>query len=67
MQLPLSILVVDDEIDLGLILKQFLYRLGFNVVYFTNPSFAFEHLRNSNNDYALIITDLRMPGMSGIH
>ena len=66
MQLPLSILVVDDEIDIGLLLKQFLHRLGFNVVSFTNSLLAFEHLKHNYSDYSLIITDLRMPGMSGI-
>jgi DNA-binding NtrC family response regulator len=45
MQLPLSILVVDDEIDIGLLLKQFLPRYGFNVVSFTNSLLAFEHLK----------------------
>jgi len=64
--LPLSILVVDDEVDLGLLLKQFLQGLGFNVVSFTNSLLAFEHLKNSNNNYSLIITDLRMPGISGL-
>ena len=66
MQAPLSILVVDDEIDLGLILKQFLHGLGINVVSFTSSLLAFEHLKNSHKNYSLIITDLRMPGMSGI-
>ena len=62
----MSILVVDDEVDLGLLLKQFLQGLGFNVVSFTNSLLAFEHLKNSNNNYSLIITDLRMPGISGL-
>jgi two-component system cell cycle response regulator CpdR len=66
MQLPMSILVVDDEIDLGLILKQFLQGFGFNVVSFTNSLLAFEHLKHNHKNYSLIITDLRMPGISGI-
>jgi two-component system cell cycle response regulator CpdR len=66
MQLPLSILVVDDEIDLGLLLKQFLHGLGFDVVSFTNSLLAFEHLKHNHKSYSLIITDLRMPGLSGI-
>ncbi len=66
MQLPLSILVVDDEVDIGFLMKQFLHDLGFNAVSFTCPLLAFEHLKNSHKNYSLIITDLRMPGMSGI-
>ncbi len=67
MQLPLSILVVDDEVDISLLLKQFLHGLGINAVSFTNPLFTFEHLKNSHINYSLIITDLRMPGMTGIN
>ena len=66
MQAPLSILVVDDEVDIGLLLKQFLHGLGINAVSFTSSLLAFEHLKNSHKNYSLIITDLRMPGMSGI-
>ncbi len=66
MQAPLSILVVDDEVDIGLLLKQFLLGLGINAVSFTSSLLAFEHLKNSHKNYSLIITDLRMPGMSGI-
>ena len=62
----MSILVVDDEVDLGLLLKHFLQGLGYNVVSFTSSLLAFEHLKNSNNNYSLIITDLRMPGISGL-
>lgn len=66
MQLPSSILVVDYEVDLGLLLKQFLHGLGFNAVSFTSPLLAFKHLKHSHSNYSLIITDLRMPGTSGI-
>jgi len=66
MQLSLSVLVVDDEVDIGLLLKQFLHGLGINTVSFTSPLLAFEHLKNSHKNYSLIITDLRMPGISGI-
>jgi DNA-binding NtrC family response regulator len=66
MQLPLSILIVDDEVDIGLLLKQFLHGLGINTVSFTCPLLAFEHLKNNHKNYSLVITDLRMPGMTGI-
>src|SRR6185312_1476539 len=59
MQLPLSILVVDDEVDISMLLKQFLLGLGINAVSFTNPLLAFEHLKNSHLNYSLIITDLK--------
>ena len=63
----MSILVIDDEVDLGLLLKQFLNKTGFNAISFADPLLAFEHLKDSSkNEYSLIITDLRMPGISGL-
>jgi DNA-binding response OmpR family regulator len=66
MQLPLQILLIDDESDLVLLLKQFLNKMGFDTISFTSPLLAFEHIKNNLNKYSLIITDLRMPGISGI-
>ena len=57
-QLPLSILLKDDEADLILHLKQFLYKRDFNTVSFTNPLLAFEHLKYSHRNYSLILMDL---------
>ena len=66
MQLPLQILLVDDELDLVSLLKLFLNKIGFDTISFTSPLLAFEHLKNNINKYSLIITDLSMPGISGI-
>jgi CheY-like chemotaxis protein len=62
----MSIVVIDDEVDLCLIFKQFLQDIGYNAVSFTDSSLAYEHLKHNHNNYSLIMTDLRMPGMSGI-
>ncbi|MDQ4073486.1 MAG: response regulator [Thermoproteota archaeon] len=61
-----SILVVDDEESLANMFRQFLVNQGFDAIYFTDPLLACEHYRCNPNKYSLIITDLRMPGMSGI-
>jgi two-component system cell cycle response regulator CpdR len=66
MQLPLQILLIDDESDLVLLLTQFINKMGFDTISFTSPLLAFEHIKNNLNKYSLIITDLRMPGISGI-
>lgn len=67
MHLPMSALAIDDDADIAFLLKQFLEKMGYNAVSFTNPMLAFEHLQNNNQKtYSLIITDLRMPGMSGL-
>ena len=61
-----GIIVVDDELDLAFLYKQFLTGSGFNAVSFTDPLLAFEHFKHNTDAYCLLITDLRMPGMSGL-
>lgn len=60
-----SILVVDDELDIVLIFKQALIRQGYTVFGFTDPLLALEHFKLNSSDYGLVITDVRMPRMSG--
>jgi len=60
-----SILVVDDELDIVLIFKQALNRQGYTVLGFTDPLLALEHFKLNSSDYGLVITDVRMPRMSG--
>ena len=59
------ILVVDDELDIVLIFKQALSRQGYTVFGFTDPLLALEHFKANSADYSLVITDVRMPRMSG--
>lgn len=59
-------MVVDDEQELSTLFKEYLSIQGFKVVSFTNPVIALEHFKNNSNDFSLIITDLRMPGLNGI-
>jgi DNA-binding NtrC family response regulator len=60
-----SILVVDDELDIVLIFKQALSRQGYTVFGFTDPLLALEHFKVNSATYGLVITDVRMPKMSG--
>ena len=57
-QLPLPILLKYDEDDLIVHLKQFLNKMRFNTVSFTDPLLAFEHLKYSHRNYSLILKDL---------
>lgn len=66
MQIPLSILIVDDEEELAALYKEFIIKMGYDAVSFTNPQLAFEHYKQCVDKYSLIITDLRMPGMCGL-
>jgi CheY-like chemotaxis protein len=61
-----SILVLDDEFDLSMLVKHILRRDNFNNVFaFTDPFLALEHFKINHKDYSLIISDIRMPIMNG--
>jgi DNA-binding response OmpR family regulator len=61
-----SILVLDDEFDLSMLVKQILRKDNFkNVFAFTDPLLALEHFKINHKDYSLIISDIRMPIMNG--
>jgi DNA-binding response OmpR family regulator len=60
------IIIVDDEIDIASLLKKFFINSGFDAISFTDPSTALEHFTHLHDRYSLVITDLRMPGMSGL-
>jgi len=57
------ILVVDDEEDLLVSFKEILEEEGYKVDIESNPVKAVEMVKN--NDYDLIISDLKMPGLTG--
>lgn len=56
---------MDDELDIVTIFRQALSRCGYSVFGFTDPTLALEHFRLNAQDYALVISDVRMPQMSG--
>ncbi len=58
-----SIMVVDDEAGLGEALKLSLEMVGYRVVFSASPREALEIFKKTPFD--LVITDLRMPGMTG--
>ena len=60
-----KILVVDDEPDVLTVIRMALqkYRFGFDA--FNDPLQALEAFSKSPDDYSLVITDVRMPGMTG--
>ena len=59
-----SILVVDDEVDILSILKDLLEYRGFNVVTSNDSEEALELAQQQ--DFCVILADLKMPGMDGI-
>lgn len=60
-----SILVVDDEHDIVTIIKLYMQRAGWKVDAFTDPVLALKHFEQHWTDYDVVLSDLRMPTMSG--
>ena len=60
-----SILLVDDEFDIMTTFTWGLEQQGFHVVGFTEPLLALNHFQINSKQYGLVISDLRMPVMSG--
>jgi DNA-binding NtrC family response regulator len=60
-----SILVLDDDFDISNLLKISLMKQGYSVFGFTDPLLALEHFKINHSSYSLVLTDLRMPVMSG--
>ncbi|MBN2320088.1 MAG: PAS domain S-box protein [Acidobacteria bacterium] len=61
-----QIMFVDDEAPLANLGKQMLESLGYHVVARTSPLEALELIRNKPDAFDLLITDMNMPGMSGV-
>lgn len=62
-QLSKKILLVNDEIDINITVRQVLEDKGFKVDSYENPRLALENFRPSY--YDLVIVDSKMPQMNG--
>jgi DNA-binding NtrC family response regulator len=64
---PLAkLLVVDDDPDIVQVLKTGLVKNRFLVSAFTNPEEALQNFKSNSEDYCLMLSDIRMPELSGI-
>ena len=61
-----SIMMVDDEEDIRLCYKMILEGYGYKVHSFQNGIDAFNDFQKNPHQFDLIITDMTMPGMTGI-
>jgi len=61
-----KIMVVDDEPDLLRMVELYLKAWHFEVDAFANPLEALAHFQKNSSSYSLVITDIRMPDMSGL-
>lgn len=61
------IAIVDDEPDILKLFQDFLSKIkGISIFTFTDPLMALEHVRMNKNEYVVVISDLRMPGLDGL-
>jgi DNA-binding NtrC family response regulator len=60
--------VVDDDASTATFFHEALRQNidGISVLSFTDPVTAFEHFTQNKENYALVISDLRMPGLNGL-
>ena len=71
----LNILLIDDEKDILRLVQKYLEKKGAHVSAHSEPLLALQDFiqnqnknndKNSNNNYDLVISDIRMPKMNGI-
>ena len=66
-QSPVFIAIIDDEPDLAYLFKEALSQIdGVQVFAFTDPLLALEHFKANHQNYMVIISDYRMPTMTGM-
>lgn len=64
---PLAkLLIVDDDSDIVQVLKIGLVKNRFLVNAFTNPEEALQSFKSDAESYCLVLSDIRMPALSGI-
>jgi PAS domain S-box-containing protein len=60
------IMIIDDDEELLNMLATLLVQAGFRVCTYTNPQNALDHFSNDCNANDLILTDMTMPGLTGL-
>jgi DNA-binding response OmpR family regulator len=60
-----KILLVEDEIDLGNVVRQYLEISDFEVDLVTDGRMAYERVLQGKTDYQIALIDIAMPGMDG--
>lgn len=61
----MKILLIDDEVIILRSLEKHLTRMGFIVTSFSDPERALSHLKSASMEIDLVITDIKMPRLTG--
>jgi DNA-binding NtrC family response regulator len=59
------VLLLDDDKDIVKLVSRFLQEQKVNINAFSDPATAMEYFKENFKDCALVICDIRMPGMNG--
>ena len=66
-QSPIFVAIIDDEQDLAFLFKDALSQIdGVTVFAFSDPTLALEHFKINHQNYRVVVSDFRMPFMTGI-
>ena len=57
--------LVDDEVDITLVIKKGLEQGGFTVYDYNDPNMAWGYIKEKDQNCTIVISDVRMPSMSG--
>src|SRR5258708_8083967 len=60
------ILLIEDEADLGNVVKQYLEVMDFEVDWCRDGKDAYDKCTNLSNHYNILLIDINLPGMDGI-
>jgi two-component system cell cycle sensor histidine kinase/response regulator CckA len=63
---PAKLLIVDDDPDIVQVLKLGLQKNRFLINAFTNPEEALQSFKSDAKSYCVVVSDIRMPALSGI-
>jgi DNA-binding response OmpR family regulator len=62
-----KIMVIDDEQDVLKIVELYLEKWNYQVDPFSSSLQALEKFKQKPSEYSLILSDVRMPGLDGVH
>jgi DNA-binding NtrC family response regulator len=61
-----SIAIIDDDPDLLNLFSEALQMSGYNVSSFTDPSLAYQQIKENSNEYSLLIINDKMPKINAL-